>query len=110
MKLPTILIILLGTSVAALAQSDRDAKTDPKQQKTMSVTGCLEKSADPTSGRQFVLKSGEMAYELDPGSVNLDAHVGHKVTVSGDSMKGRGPHDDDRIHVTKLAMVSTKCP
>ena len=116
MRSLTILLIsaALGLLVAGslLAQSDNsNAKGDTnKEPKTMSVTGCLSQSDDRGAARQFIIKSGDMSYEVQPGIENLAAHLGHKVTITGISMRGEGPHDDDRIRVTKLTMVSTTCP
>ena len=94
-----------------LAQGNNNEKGDvDKELKTVSVTGCLGQSDAPGAAKQYVIKSADMTYELEPGSENLNAHLGHKVTVSGISMKGKGPHDDDRIRITKLTMVSAMCP
>jgi hypothetical protein len=94
-----------------LAQGNNTAKGDlNKEPKIVSVTGCLAQSDAPGTAKQYIIKSADMTYELEPGGENLNAHVGHKVTVSGISMKGKGPHDDDRIRITKLTMVSVMCP
>jgi hypothetical protein len=83
-----------------------DAKIEPK---TVSVTGCLAQTEGPGVPKQFIIKVGDQTYELEAGDENLNAHLGHKVTVSGTSLKGKGPHNDDRIHVMKLTMVSVMC-
>jgi hypothetical protein len=54
----------------------------------VSVTGCLGQSDAPGTAKQYVIKSADMTYELESGNENLNAHTGHKVTVSGISMKG----------------------
>jgi hypothetical protein len=99
--------VAIGLCMAAslLGQGDNNIKG-----KSMSVTGCLSQSDGRGAARQYIIKSGDMSYEVQPGIENLAAHLGHKVTISGISMKGEGPHDDDRIRVTKLTMVSTTCP
>lgn len=109
MKFLTILQVpvAIGLCMAAslLGQGDNNTKGN-----AMSVTGCLSQSDGRGAARQYIIKSGDMSYEVQPGIENLAAHLGHKVTISGISMKGEGPHDDDRIRVTKLTMVSTTCP
>jgi hypothetical protein len=91
--------------------AERHTKGDTnKYPQTISVTGCLAESDSPGVAKQFIIKSGEMSYALEAGTENLSAHLGHKVTISGISMKGKGPHDDDRISVTKLIMISATCP
>ena len=113
MKSSTLLLlpIALGLSIAGQIMAQTDTKGDiNKDPKTVSVTGCLAQSDSPGVAKQYIIKSGEMSYALDAGTENLSVHLGHKVTISGTSMKGKGPHDDDRISVTKLVMISATCP
>jgi hypothetical protein len=92
-----------------MAQADAKSDTS-KEPKTTSVTGCLAQSDGAGVAKQYIIKSGDMSYALEAGTENLRVHLGHKVTISGTSMKGNGPHDDDRISVTKLVMISATCP
>src|SRR5712671_8077624 len=114
MKSFTISLVPLAFSVIMaghlLAQGNNAKGDVNSESKTVSVTGCLGQSDAPGTAKQYIIKSADMTYELEPGSENLNAHLGHKVTVSGISMKGKGPHDDDRIRITKLTMVSAMCP
>jgi|SRR4051794_658258 len=101
-----VAVLMAGQLFAQAGGSPKDdAKIEPK---TVSVTGCLAQSEGP-GAKQFIIKSADQTYELEAGDQNLNAHLGHKVTVSGTSLKGKGPHDDDRIHVMKLTMVSVMC-
>jgi hypothetical protein len=112
-KSSTLLLvpIALALSVSGQILAQGDAKGDTnKEPKTTSVTGCLAQSDSPGDAKQYIIKSGDMSYALEAGTENLSAHLGHKVTISGISMKGKGPHDDDRISVTKLIMISATCP
>jgi hypothetical protein len=113
MKSSTLLLLpialALSVSVQILAQADAKGDTN-KEPKTISVTGCLTQSDTPGAAKQYIIKTGDISYPLEAGTANLSAHLGHKVTVSGASMKGKGPHDDERISVTKLIMVSATCP
>jgi hypothetical protein len=112
MKMATVILIAfaLRISTGALqAQADPTGGAD-KGRKTVSVTGCLSQAAGRGVVRQYLIKDGEMSYEVVPDNVNLNEHLGHKVTISGTSMKGEGPHDDDRIRVSKVTMVSAMCP
>ena len=113
MKSSTLLLlpIALGLSIAGQIMAQTDTKGDiNKDPKTVSVTGCLAQSDNPGVAKQYIIKSGDLSYPLEAGTENLSAHVGHKVTISGISMKGKGPHDEDRISVTKLIMISANCP
>ena len=113
MKSSTLLLVpialALSRSGQILAQTDAKGDTS-KDPKTVSVTGCLAQSDSPGVAKQFIIKSGDISYALEAGTENLSDHLGHKVTISGDSLKGKGPHDDDRISVTKLVMISATCP
>jgi len=113
MKSSTLLLVPLALALSMsrqiLAQADAKGDTS-KDPKTVSVTGCLAQSDSPGVAKQFIIKSGDMSYALEAGTENLSAHLGHKVTISGTSMNGKGPHDDDRISVLKLTMISATCP
>jgi hypothetical protein len=101
--------LALSVSGRILAQADGKGDTN-KDPKTVTVTGCLTQSDSPGVAKQYIIKSGDLSYPLEAGTENLSVHLGHKVTISGISMKGKGPHDDDRISVTKLTMISATCP
>ena len=112
MKIATIIVIAFAlriTTGALQAQADPKGGSD-KGQKTVSVTGCLSQAEGRGVVKQYLIKDGEMSYAVVPDNVNLNEHLGHKVTISGTSMKGEGPHDDDRIRVSKVTMVSATCP
>ncbi len=105
-----VIVFALRISTGVLpAQSDSKGGAE-KEQKTVSVTGCLTRAEGRGVVKQYLIKNGEMSYEVVPDNVNLIEHLGHKVTISGTSMKGEGPHDDDRIRVSKVTMVSAMCP
>ena len=101
----------LGLALASplQAQNDTNKSDSPNQPQTVTIEGCLTQSETPGIAIQYVLKSADLSYPLDPGTEDLDAHVGHKVTISGTSMKAKGPHDQDRIRVTKVTMISATC-
>ena len=112
MKIAALVVIALTLSMysgALQAQADPQGSAN-KGQKTVSVTGCLTLADGRGVVKQYLIKDGEMSYEVVPDNVNLNEHLGHKVTISGISMKGEGPHDDDRIRVSKITMLSVKCP
>jgi hypothetical protein len=102
-------IAVVLTTGGLQAQSDPKNGAD-KERKTVSVTGCLSQAEGRGIVREYLIKDGEMSYAVVPDNVNLNEHLGHKVTISGTSMKGEGPHDDDRIRVSKVTMVSVMCP
>ncbi len=105
-------LLFIGTALCCTylqTVAQDKTKGDVAKDQPVTVTGCLAQDAGSS---QFVLKSGEsMPYPLEPApQLNLKAHLGHKVTIAGTPMKGEGAHDDNRIRVTSLTMVSTTCP
>jgi hypothetical protein len=40
-------------------------------------------------GKQYIIQDGEMSYEVVPDNVNLNEHLGHKITISGTSNERR---------------------
>ena len=90
MKVATVIpvaVTLLISAGALHAQADPKGGAD-KGQKTISVTGCLSQAEGRGVVKQYIIKDGEMSYEVVPDNVNLNEHLGHKVTTSGTSMKG----------------------
>ena len=83
---------------------------------TVNVTGCLaqgdqsnEYSIKDTSGKTYGLQAGS--------DVNLKAHLGHKVTITGtpmgekkETVKTGKTEESEHLRVSNLAMVSTTCP
>ena len=92
MKFSTLLLVPMALALSASGQIvvQADAKDDTnKDPKTVSVTGCLAQSDNPGGAKQYIIKSENLSYPLEARTENLSAHVGHKVTISGISMKGK---------------------
>ena len=86
----TAITVALSISTGALqAQSDPKNGAD-KEQETVSVTGRLSEAEGRGVMKQYLIKDGEMSYAVVPDNVNLNEHWGHKVTISGTSMKVKG--------------------
>ena len=85
--LVAIAIAVLSSSVAAAQQSKAKTKVEVKDGKTITVTGCVQRS---TEGDGFVLtnvtgESGVMnSYHLvEVDNDDIDDHIGHRVEVTG---------------------------
>src|SRR5579859_7164295 len=83
---------------------------------TVSVTGCL---AQGDQSNEYSIKDADgKTYGLKASSgVNLKAHLGHKVTITGTPMaekkepvKTGKTEESEHLQVSNLAMVSTTCP
>ena len=83
---------------------------------SVSVTGCL---AQGDQSNEYSIKDASgKTYGLNAGSgVNLKAHLGHKVTITGTPMgekkepgKTGKTEESEHLQVSNLAMVSTTCP
>ena len=81
------------------------------------VTGCL---AQGDEANEYSIKGEDgKTYGLRSSTVNLKEHLGHKVTVTGSSMREKPekneaktgkPEESAHMKVTSLTMVSTTCP
>ena len=93
------------------AQDDARKLPENKQQPArVTIKGCVAESENAGLPKHFVLKSAEnVTYTLDPGDQDLRIHVGHMVTIAGTSMKGKSPHDEDRIRVETVTVLSPTC-
>jgi len=112
-------LILAGSVVGAalicapLRAQDKDTANTNKDT-IMNVTGCL---AQGDSKNEYMIKddSGKsFGLRADIG-VDLKAHVGHKVTITGTPMKTKKvkagqPEESERLRVSNLSMVSKSCP
>ena len=98
------------------AQNKETANTNATNKDTiMNVTGCL---AQGDSKNAFMIKddSGKTFGLRAETGVDLKAHLGHKVTITGTPMKTKEkvkagqPEESERLRVSNLSMVSTSCP
>lgn len=85
--LTVLLAAMVGLAMTPLAnaQGDQQAQDQSQQnQQAITATGCLQKSASG-SGYQLTDSSTMKTYDLTAASsdVDLSAHVGHTVTVTG---------------------------
>lgn len=88
----------------------------------VTVTGCLEKGDEKGEFRlSHATGGGAEQYELIAGkAVDLNAHLGHKVEVTGETAseadeKGSGKKESEERHhehvkVTSLRHIAPKCP
>jgi len=132
---------LLATAVAVMFAAAQPAAAAKHSQKkgggSHSMTGCLQKG---TEANMYTLSNvegkGPKTVELVdvPSSIDLSAHVGHKVTITGSTVgekaaakseakaEGKGTskkevkkemkeeHGEHHMKVTALKMVSPTCP
>jgi hypothetical protein len=83
---------------------------------SVNVTGCL---AQGDEKNEFSLKDADgKTYGLRAASeVNLKAHLGHKITITGtpiqekkEKVKAGKVEESEHLRVSNLSMVSTTCP
>ncbi|MGN6591712.1 MAG: hypothetical protein ACTHJX_02320 [Terriglobales bacterium] len=87
--LTVLLAAMVGLAMTPLAAAQNPAEQNPamqqgQQQQPVTATGCLQK-ATSGSGYQLTDSSTMKTYDLTAASsdVDLSAHVGHTVTVTG---------------------------
>jgi hypothetical protein len=107
---------VLGAALvcAPLRAQDKDTANTNKDT-IMNVTGCL---AQGDSKNEYMIKGDNgKSFGLRPETgVDLTAHLGHKVTITGTPMKTKEkvkagqPEESERLRVSNLSMVSKSCP
>jgi maltose-binding protein MalE len=114
-----LVLALALCSFITQAQSSGSNRGDQAEGKKVSVTGCLQKGDEP--GEFSITGSDGRTYGLRSTAVNLAAHLGHKVTVTGvtsreekeenekKEAKGQGEREYADLNVTNLKMVSQTC-
>ncbi len=115
-KLCAALVLASGVSVVVLAQAP-----SKKPAKVVSVTGCLMKGDEP--GEVWLEEKPGTIYGLESATLKFNAHLGHKVTVTGNVLaegkeeageeakeqRKTGKHETADFRVLTLKMISTTC-
>ncbi|HTM26581.1 MAG TPA: hypothetical protein VL225_15395 [Vicinamibacterales bacterium] len=127
--------LILSTMLAAalavtLSAARTDAASKPHQKKAAaahSMTGCLAKGDEANTYKLTnVAGKGPKTVELieAPSTIDLNAHVGHKVTITGTTVSPKaaakaegttgkanvkGEATEHHMKVTGLKMVSESC-
>jgi hypothetical protein len=118
-------LLIAGALVAAQSALGAQAGQPPATQgqkpapKPHDMTGCLAKGDTATTYRLTNVEGGKVKVveitELAP-SLKLDAHVGHKVTITGTAIPApkadasKKPAGEHYMHVDALKHVSPTCP
>jgi hypothetical protein len=107
---------VLGAALVCAPVRAQDKDTANTNKDTiMNVTGCL---AQGDSKNEYMIKDDNgKSFGLRPETgVDLKAHLGHKVTITGTPMKTKEkvkagqPEESQRLRVSNLSMVSKSCP
>ncbi|HVC18672.1 MAG TPA: hypothetical protein VNE16_01240 [Vicinamibacterales bacterium] len=103
------------------AYGNAQNQTHRKHVKPVSATGCLTKGDE--RGEVWLEKKDGTIYGLESTTINLSAHLGHTVTVTGYVLPegkeeageqekgpgGTGKHETADFRVLTLKMVSRTC-
>lgn len=121
--LTVLLAAMVGLAMTPLANAQDQTQSQAMQnQKAVTATGCLQKAA-AGSGYQLTDSSSMKTYDLTAASsdVDLSAHVGHTVTVTGtpqaaaETNPSSNPAGESQtpanpqLSVTNVKMVSSSC-
>jgi hypothetical protein len=119
MLLAFAVVVALSSWYLAAQVQDKDEQAGTG--KSVTVTGCLAKGDSPN---EFYLSGDNgQKYEVRSDSVPLSEHVGHKVKVTGTTMKESaseekeekgerneaGEHEAANLQVSKVEHLSTTC-
>ncbi|MGH9481383.1 MAG: hypothetical protein ACRD1L_04770 [Terriglobales bacterium] len=121
--LTVLLAALVGLAMTPLASAQDQSQSQATQQKEITATGCLQKAASG-NGFQLTDSSTMKTYDLTAASsdVDLSAHVGHTVTVTGmpaaapasseanpPGSNPAGESQNQQLSVSNVKMVSSSC-
>jgi hypothetical protein len=99
--------VALAAAAAASMTPRPQAVTSPTAAAAAdTVTGCLHKGTK--AGEYKLVEANGQSVNVKSSSVKLSAHVGHEVKVTTSSAPMAG--DTAAMSVSKMSMVSTKCP
>ena len=114
--------VAFAAAIGLLAAPGRaQTHTSRKDTKLVSVTGCLTKGDE--KGEVWLEMKDGTVYGLESAHINLQAHLGHKVTLQGHVLpegkeeageeareQGKtGKHETADFRVTSLKMISGTC-
>ncbi len=123
----TMLAAALAVSMAAAHPEAAASKRAQKKAATHSMTGCLAKGDEANTYKLTNVEGkGPKTVELiePPASIDLSAHVGHKVTITGSTVgakaaakaegttgkkEAKEESGEHHMKVTGLKMVSESC-
>jgi len=105
-------------SAAVLVLSFALAFSVSAQPKEHSMTGCLQKGAEPdTYMVSDVEGKGPKTIGIVSNTANLAPHVGHKIEVTGTAVPAKEveadkniPKADHYMKLTAVKMISATCP
>ena len=96
------------------------AQNEKAGEHAVTITGCL---AQGDEANEYAIKddAGKTYGLLAARGVNMKAHVGHKVTITGtptkepsarekENVKTGNKEESEHLRVSNLTMVSTTCP
>ena len=115
------LVLCAGVQAGLRAQAGQPAPAQGQKPapKPHDMTGCLAKGDTATTFRLTNVEGGKVkAVEITETAANLklDAHVGHKVTITGTGLPApkadasKKPVGEHYMHVDAVKHVSPTCP
>jgi len=114
MKAKMLAASAIGTVLLWVAPAG--AQNKKAEGSTVNVTGCL---AQGDERNEYSIKDADgKTYGLKAGSeLNLKAHLGHKLTVTGSPIEGKKEkvkagkvEESEHLRVSNFSVVSTTCP
>jgi hypothetical protein len=116
-----VLAVVVALSACYLLAQGQDKDDHAVAGKSVNVTGCLAKGDSPNEFH-LTAENGQK-YEIHGDSAQLSEHVGHKVKVTGTTIKesaaeereekaehkGAGEHEAANLQVSKVEHLSTTC-
>ena len=120
-RLMKLVATLVFTSSLGLRTGLAQTQSAKELAKAISITGCLVKGDEPKE--VWLAEKDGTIYWLESSKIELNAHLGHKVIVSGyvlpegkegdgeeaQKQNKAGKRETADFHVLTLKMISTTC-
>ena len=103
------LLLVVMLAFACMGGAGLRAQAPQDAPKEHSMTGCLQKGADPGTFRLTEVETGPKTVEIAESTANLAPHIGHKVEITGTAITGKDP-SAHTMRVTAVKMLSATCP
>jgi hypothetical protein len=100
--------VSLAALSLALAFGVADRAHAQDMPKEHSMTGCLAKGDDAGTFKLTDLAQGPKVVVISETTADLAPHLGHKVTITGVAVPGKG--QAHTMKVTAVKMISATCP
>jgi hypothetical protein len=112
MRIIVALALLIGLGLPSAASSQTTTRPAPAPAGRFVAIGCLTRQGTAPAARYLITdprSTPPTVYRLDGDAAALAAHVGHTVEVAGPLTPAATSGTPDRLKVTSLVWIASRC-